>query len=78
MGQEQKPKKLHVQQVCTNLYVCDCRFFQDYKKNENKEVKIDDFLNNVEAKKAIKESMVSRHQLLMLGHEYSVLRICCM
>lgn len=40
--------------------VCDCRFFQDYKKNENKEVKIDDFLNNVEAKKAIKESMVSR------------------
>ncbi|DBA94600.1 hypothetical protein WJX77_010286 [Trebouxia sp. C0004] len=35
------------------------RFFQDYKKNENKEVKIDDFLNNVEAKKAIKESMAT-------------------
>ena len=35
-----------------------CRFFEDYKKNENKEVKIDDFLNAVEAKKAIVESMV--------------------
>ncbi|KAL0050391.1 hypothetical protein WJX82_010195 [Trebouxia sp. C0006] len=35
------------------------RFFEDYKKNENKEVKIDDFLNNVEAKKAIKESMAT-------------------
>lgn len=33
------------------------RFFEDYKKNENKEVKIDDFLNAEEAKKAIKQSM---------------------
>ncbi len=60
-----------MQQVCTSLYVCDCRFFEDYKKNENKEVKIDDFLNNVEAKKAIKESMVSRCQFLMLCHGYT-------
>ena len=37
------------------------RFFEDYKKNENKEVKIDDFLNAEEAKKAIKQSMVSNH-----------------
>lgn len=36
-----------------------CRFFEDYKKNENKEVKIDDFLNAEEAKKAVKQSMVS-------------------
>ena len=61
-----------MQQVCTSLYVCDCRFFEDYKKNENKEVKIDDFLNNVEAKKAIKESMVSRCQPVMLCHGYTV------
>lgn len=61
-----------MQQVHTNLFVCDCRFFEDYKKNENKEVKIDDFLNNVEAKKAIKESMVSRCQLLMLCHGHTV------
>ena len=36
-----------------------CRFFEDYKKNEHKEVKIDDFLNAEDAKKAVKQSMVS-------------------
>lgn len=41
-----------------------CRFFEDYKKNENKEVKVDEILGAVEARKAIKESMVS---LLNLG-----------
>lgn len=35
------------------------RFFEDYKKNENKEVRIDEFLDNVEARKAIKESMAT-------------------
>ena len=40
-------------------------------------MKIDDFLNNVEAKKAIKESMVSRCQLVMLCHRYTVSWIHC-
>ena len=41
------------------LLACCSRFFEDYKKNENKEVKIDEFLNAEESRKAIKESMVS-------------------
>lgn len=36
-----------------------CRFFEDYKKNENKEVKVDEFLGADLAKKTITESMVS-------------------
>jgi inorganic pyrophosphatase len=34
------------------------RFFEDYKKNENKEVRVDDFLGAGEAKKVILESMI--------------------
>ena len=34
------------------------RFFEDYKKNEHKEVKVDEILGREEAWKAIKESMV--------------------
>lgn len=33
------------------------RFFEDYKKNENKEVKVDEFLDAEQAKKTIRESM---------------------
>ena len=34
------------------------RFFEDYKKNENKEVKVDEILGRDEALKAIKDAMV--------------------
>lgn len=54
--------KLLLKSVCMlrwNYTAYVCRFFEDYKKNEKKEVKIDDFLNAEEAKKAIKQSMVS-------------------
>jgi inorganic pyrophosphatase len=33
------------------------RFFEDYKKNENKEVQVDDFLDAGAAKKCIREAM---------------------
>ena len=36
-----------------------CRFFEDYKKNEHKEVKVDEFLGAELARKTITESMVS-------------------
>lgn len=36
----------------------NCRFFEDYKKNENKEVKVDEFLNAEQAKRTIKDAMV--------------------
>lgn len=35
------------------------RFFEDYKKNENKEVKVDEFLGAEVARKTVLESMVS-------------------
>ena len=35
------------------------RFFEDYKKNENKEVKVDEFLGAEIARKTVLESMVS-------------------
>ena len=38
--------------------VCHGRFFEDYKKNENKEVKVDEFLGAELARKTITESMV--------------------
>lgn len=34
------------------------RFFEDYKKNEHKEVIVDDFLGAEEAKKVVKDSLV--------------------
>ena len=49
-----------------------CRFFEDYKKNEHKEVKVDEFLGAELARKTITESMVSTeafhkaHNLLVL------------
>jgi hypothetical protein len=33
-------------------------FFEDYKKNEHKEVIVDDFLGAEEAKKVLKDSLV--------------------
>ena len=38
--------------------VLACRFFEDYKKNENKEVKVDEILGHEAAEVTIKESMV--------------------
>ena len=35
------------------------RFFEDYKKNEHKEVKVDEFLGADLARKTISEAMVS-------------------
>lgn len=40
------------------------RFFEDYKKNEHKEVKVDEILGAEDAKKAIKASLVSAQSLL--------------
>ena len=40
------------------LNQCLCRFFEDYKKNEHKEVKVDEFLGAELARKTITESMV--------------------
>lgn len=36
-----------------------CRFFEDYKKNENKAVRVDEVLGAEEAIKAVKEGLVS-------------------
>ena len=41
-----------------HLHACLNRFFEDYKKNEHKEVKVDEILGREEAFKAIKEAMV--------------------
>lgn len=37
-------------------YVCR-RFFEDYKKNENKQVQVDDIFGAEEARKAVKDAM---------------------
>jgi hypothetical protein len=34
-----------------------CRFFEDYKKNEHKDVKVDDILGAAEAMKCVKDSL---------------------
>lgn len=52
--------------ACCNLAgLCRCRFFEDYKKNENKEVKVDEILGAEEARKTISESMVSLVSILI-------------
>jgi inorganic pyrophosphatase len=35
-----------------------CRFFEDYKKNENKHVRVDEILGAEEAIKAVKDGLV--------------------
>lgn len=47
-----------------------CRFFEDYKKNENKSVVVDDILGSEDAKQAIKNSIVSlvTQPLFFLGY----------
>lgn len=35
------------------------RFFEDYKKNEHKEVKVDDIQGSTEALKVVKDGLVS-------------------
>ncbi len=47
------PRKCH---MC--VLVC-CRFFEDYKKNENKHVRVDEILGAEEAIKAVKDGLVS-------------------
>uniref|UniRef100_A0ACD5U1G1 Uncharacterized protein n=2 Tax=Avena sativa TaxID=4498 RepID=A0ACD5U1G1_AVESA len=42
------------------------RFFEDYKKNENKEVAVNDFLGADDARKAIQHSMDLYAELIML------------
>lgn len=39
-----------------------CRFFEDYKKNENKHVRVDEILGAEEAIKAVKDGLVSTKQ----------------
>jgi hypothetical protein len=34
-----------------------CRFFEDYKKNEHKDVKVDDILGAADAMKCVKDSL---------------------
>jgi hypothetical protein len=34
-----------------------CRFFEDYKKNEHKDVRVDDILGAVDAMKCVKDSL---------------------
>jgi hypothetical protein len=36
------------------------RFFEDYKKNENKHVRVDEILGAEDAFKAVKDGLVSR------------------
>ena len=37
----------------------ECSFFEDYKKNEHKEVLVDEFLGAEEARKSVREALVS-------------------
>ena len=46
--------------VAITVAAMNCRFFEDYKKNENKEVKVDEFLGAELARKTITESMVNK------------------
>jgi inorganic pyrophosphatase len=39
--------------------IAPCRFFEDYKKNENKEVKVDEFLDAEKARGIVKDALVS-------------------
>ena len=53
----------HMPCFCLPLTTLLCRFFEDYKKNENKEVKVDEFLGADLAKKTITDSMVCKFLL---------------
>jgi inorganic pyrophosphatase len=47
--------------ACTRtLPRCPRSFFEDYKKNENKMVRVDDILGAAEAIKAVKDGLVRR------------------
>ena len=46
-------------QIALLYIVLPYRFFKDYKKNEHKEVKVDEFLGADLARKTISEAMVS-------------------
>ena len=41
------------------FFQCPCSF-EDYKKNEKKEVKVDEFFGAEAARKTVQEAMVSR------------------
>lgn len=45
------------------------RFFEDYKKNEHKEVIVDEFLGAEQAKNVIRDSLV-RTALFLLHHKH--------
>lgn len=42
--------------------LCVFRFFEDYKKNENKHVRVDEILGAEEAVKAVKDGLVRAQQ----------------
>lgn len=41
------------------VYLSPSRFFEDYKKNEHKEVRVEEYQGAEEAKKIVKDSLVS-------------------
>ncbi len=45
-----------------------CRFFEDYKKNEGKVVKVEEIVGAAKAKETILAAMVSVHHLAIHHH----------